>query len=725
MIFGIFAVTQTIYTQSVPKYYILFDNFEDQKDGKGTTITNLIDICYSDVLKNNFFIGKYFERAPFSAATFNKRAITEYDCAIFLMGVQHGLDAVVDGIKVIDKIYEMRNAGKSVIIIGNQVLAKGFAGSDPKIKSFLKDTLGIIFPLSNNYLIQGRVNLNDGQNLWGGKLSGPDFDPVSKGYKKVFNMIYQENNVGPFPPIRFFGDIEVFGLENWSKSIAIDKVVKINNDSTNVEKEKMYVGIRYDQGPARVILWSQLFDNITGVHLVHANTALTNAVNWSTRDYIKPEKYTKLIDDAIDFGKVDPNYSAYETVTFQNFGRTTLNVSNIEIEPQVVDSIFQIIEGDEPVTLQPMDMHTVKVMFKPKSLTYYQESMLISSDATNGDVSVILTGTGGTTTEFGPRISVASAPILFGNVPYGEMATKNIGIFNPGNQDLTVNSIKFIKDANEFFFFTKSMTYPIVIAPGQTYNYGVTFNQQDTNGGTFLGEMLITSNAVNDGGEATVYLNAYGNPKNIKSGLTLSTKQYDFGDVIIGETGVFELTITNSSNVDVIFPNPPVFLGGGEVKAQYSFLDGTQAIPKLAPSASHILKVGFKPQAEKTYPIILRVISSDPKDQLVDISLTGTGKVDGGIDDSYFDNKLSMKINPNVSNGNAILYCNYKGNEGKISNIYILDITGNKVAEIYQGNVIMGLHIINLGTLNLSSGRYFAVFEMDNHIKTTDFIINK
>lgn len=62
----------TANAQTKTKYYILFDNLEDQMNGD-TTITNLIDLCYWDPMRTDVIYGPYTERAPFSAVTFNKK----------------------------------------------------------------------------------------------------------------------------------------------------------------------------------------------------------------------------------------------------------------------------------------------------------------------------------------------------------------------------------------------------------------------------------------------------------------------------------------------------------------------------------------------------------------------------------------------------------------------------------------------------------------------------
>ncbi len=727
LFFTLFAISSStlLKAQEKTKYYIVFDNFEDQKAGN-TTITNLIDLCYWDPMRTDIIYGPYSERAPFSAATFNKRPITDYDIAVFPMGTQLGLDAAVDGIRVIDKIYEMLAAGKSVMIIGNAVVYNGFNGSDPKVKDFLANYLGIQYPLSNQYISQGRLSFTDGNNIWGATIDGMEGDPVAKGFDKVINQAYNLNNGGFRDPMRLYQGIDVMGLKSNSTSIGFDLVSVVRNDSVDVNQYKMWTGIRNEKGTARVALWTTNFDIANTWHTLYYNEALLGAFEWATRDIPHPEKYILTENMQVNFDKVEPGSKSYKSISFQNFGRTTLSVSKMEIAGMEDPGIFSIIEGGDALKLEPQEIHTVNLQFTPKDNTSYTDGLDIFSDAVNGTLSIELYGTGGLNTEFGPKITVTDQPIDFGTVKYTQYGEKNIAVSSVGDQDLIIDKVSFVNDANKFFSFATKMNFPVVVKAGVTWYFQVRFTPLDSNGGSYNGEMSIKSNALN-GGLKSIYLKAKGAPQNSTGGITLSTTDVDFGQVVVGDSSTIDIQITNSGASELIFPVKPSFIGGGEVKAQYSFADGSETIPTLTQGQSHNLKIKFKPKDKKVYSgITVKIVSNDPVSSVINVPLTGEGiENPQDVVTNPLYNTLKLQVNPSISNGNAVFSYDYSGDIDNNIIVKIIDITGKTRVQLYNGNVIHGLHFINMNNLNLESGKYYIVCELDGYSKMIPFIINK
>ena len=709
--------------QNKTKYYILFDNFEDQKAGD-VTITNLIDLCYWDPMSTDVIFGPYCERAPFSAATFNKRDITEYDVAVFPMGTSLGLDAQVDGIRVIDKIEQMIKAGKSVMIIGNAVLLNGFGpNASQKTKEFLRDFMGIDYPISNKYIENGRLKLTSGNTIFGAYIDGKEGDPVSKGFDKVINQQYNLNNGGFRPPIRYYLSIDVFKIRPGSKAVAFDQVSVVWNDSLDKKTYEMYTGVRREEGTARVALWTTNFDIANTWHTLHYTEALMGGFEWATNDIPRPEKYILAENMQVNFGKVEPGSKGYKSIAFQNFGRTPLTVKKSTVADLEEPGIFTIIEGGGSVKLNPLEIHTLNVQFTPKSPKTYTDAIDVESDATNGMLSIELYGIGGDKVEHGPKIQVTDLPVNFGTVPYTEYSEKQIGISSVGDQDLVVEKLEFLDDANKFFSFPKIMKVPITIKPGTTYYFVVRFTPLDSNGGSYTGKIYIESNGLNQGGKAIIELVAKGAPKATTSNIKLSATEIDYGTVYVGDSSVFNLRITNGGANDLMVSQVKME-GGGESRAQYKFLNGSENIPNLPPNASHEVLLQFKPAAAKTYEVNIKIVSNDPVAGVLNIPVKGKGEISSSVENSL-DKVFSLSINPNIISGNAILSYDYTGESGKHISLKIVDILGNIRKEVYNGIIFDGLHLINLGNLDLENGKYFVIAEVDSYIKQVPFIINK
>ena len=725
----VFVSWNTANAQTKTKYYILFDNFDDQKDwDSDSIITNLIDLYYWEPMTKDFLFSPYVERAPFSAATFNKRAITEYDVAVFPMGVTNGLDVTVGGVKVIDKIFEMINAGKTVIIIGNAVVYKGFNGGDPKVKEFLSNYLGIQYPLTNQYVLQGRLSFTDGSTYWGGSIDGIEGDPIAKGYDKVINVKYKVAGGGWTEPVRYYPNIDVMGLKPDSKSIGFEFVKKVGvglTDSVDVSDLKMWTGIRHEEGTARVVLWTTNFDIVNPYYRNDYHIAYMAAFQWGTRDIPKPEKYVLTENLKVDFGRVEPGSKKYKTFAFQNWGRTPLSVTGMEIFGLSEEVVYRIVEGGDPVKLDPMEIHTMNLEFAPINTVVYEDGLDVFSDATNGDLNIDLYGIGGENTEFGPKIVVSEEPIDFGTVQYGQYIEKNISVGNVGDSDLDIYEIDMVNDANKLFSFPQTIKLPIVIKPGGTWYFKVRFTPADTSGGTYNGEVTLRSSSLGDN-TTSVYFKAVGAAKNSSTGVSVSTTEIDFGKVKIGESSIYDIVISNVGTNELIFPVKPSFIGGGEIKAQYSFVDGTENIPNLQAGGKHTLKIKFAPKGAKVYgPLTVKITSNAENNGIINLSITGEGEDPTSVEDNPLSGVLSLQVNPSINNGNAVFAYDYTGGLDKNIDVKIVDINGKTRMNLYNGKAINGMHFINLSNLSLESGKYFIVAEMDGYNKMIQFVIQK
>lgn len=324
MIIGMLVPDSAI---SQKKYYILFDNFEDEKpimnvEGMQNPPVDLFNIHYWNPLKNDLYLGKYAERKPFSASTFAQRDITEYDVAIFVMGTQHHLGTVVDGIKVLDKVKQMLNANKSVIIVGYSVLAGAFApGGDLPSKSFLTEWLGIDNPRQFNH--------SNGGVITGMKIKGYENDPIAKGYPIWCNYAFNEGGDGTEPPYRYYPSSPFFEIKGGKNAVGFDYVTEVAG--TVLEGDPVFVGARAEQGRARLAFWSINYDITNSVHRSRFYDAMLWAIKWMVRDIPNPEGFLRIEDETLDFGIVEPNLTKILQAVFMNTGRETLTVSKFEI----------------------------------------------------------------------------------------------------------------------------------------------------------------------------------------------------------------------------------------------------------------------------------------------------------------------------------------------------------------------------------------------------------
>jgi hypothetical protein len=702
-------------------YYILFDNFDDQKDffNGDKTWSNLIDECYwkpmsTQQITTEFY--KYAQKAPFSAATFNTRDITEYDVAVFPMGPSLGLDASVDGIKVMDKIQQMLDAGKSVMIIGSAVLANAFAPSgDPNSKTFLQDFLGI------DYL--GVLPFVSGNTIYGCTVDGKDGDPVAQGYDIVINQKYSENGGEFMPPWRYYPWVDVFKMIKGSLAIPTYQISVVAGDSIDKKKNEWYTGVRGWNNTAKVALWTTNFDIANLWQTLYFNKSLVGGIDWATNELPRPEQYIQTDNMQYDFKAVPIGNHGYQSISIQNFGREPLMIKSIEVVPSDNSSAFQITEGGDPVLLQPLETHTFNVSFSPTQEMTYSEAIDIKSNAINGTLSLELSGEGGNVNH-GGYINVTDLPVDFGTVAYGQYAEKNISIENQGDIGLIVKTVKLTEDANKFFTFPKTVKTPITIPSNDKYWLLVRFTPLDSNGGTYTGELTLESDALNQNGPIKIILQAKGASNSIKSGINISSSNIDFGDVPVATSSNYTLTITNKGSEDLIFQKTKLE-GGGESQAQFSWVNNTQTIPVLKPDESWDLILKFTPEAAKTYQLNLKIISNDAANGNIVIPVQGIGKdVMPSVDDNVTPgNLIKLEVSPNPISENGNLSYTYNGT--RISNLKIkmVDLTGKTSIELYNEAVIKGTQSIQFNTTGLADGKYIIVAEIDGTMTQIPIVI--
>ena len=97
----------------------------------------------------------------------------------------------------------------------------------------------------------------------------------------------------------------------------------------------------------------------------------------------------------------------------------------------------------------------------------------------------------------GPIFSVSPSSVNFGNVGLGSTATQTLVVSNPGTTNsLSINSATILAGTVEYSVVPNPpATFPIVVAPGGSYNFDVTFFP--TVGGTFSDDVRFTHDGVN------------------------------------------------------------------------------------------------------------------------------------------------------------------------------------------------------------------------------------
>ncbi len=714
MILGLITLSTLVAMGANKKYYIVFTNFDDPNMGIETDhgVVPVAEYLYYESVLENVITRDYVTKASFNAATAS--TILDYDVAIFPMWVT-SLNVSVDGVRVWDKIKEMLDNGKSVVVIGDMVVSQSVGSNAPSdIRSFFENELGISYsgatPFSN-------VGTPSGSFV----LKAVDNDPVGWGYKKQCNIIYGENGVPPQPPIKWYNAAEFFSLKSGAKAVGFERV-----DSVGLQPAQagLWAGARWEKGTARFVLWSVSFTAACGVHVDHMRVCVPRAIIWATRDIARPEAYCLFEANTIDFGIAQIGVPKTKSMKITNFGRTPLTISEFEFSGFIDDpEIYTISEGNETVTLQPLEDHTIYVDFKPKEKEAYEELLDVVNNGSNGTQTITLKGRGGEGIDNVPVIKLNN-PMTIGSVPYGQNTIKNVEIRNVGKAGLIIEKLPFwTENSSKAFSFEGNVKVPITVMPENTAYLPIKFVALDKAGGTYTGEVVFLSNSYGKETPDTLKINAVGLPEGTGEGVILSSYNIEVGEAVVGEEPKdFDLVMTNN-NVGTVTITVAEFQGDPESASMFSFpeINSTNDIPPIEPGTKYTLKIRFKPDEAKTYNCSLK-LSGTGGMKPTTVPVSGIGTTGGYVNDiEYFE----LAINPNpVTNQSTITY-SLDGYIPYTVKMFVYDMKGNVVGELLNTMVNPGNYSLNLNSDNYVSGKYVLVAEINGRNAMIPFAIVK
>mgnify|MGYP000241622565 CR=1 FL=1 len=253
------------------------------------------------------------------------------------------------------------------------------------------------------------------------------------------------------------------------------------------------------------------------------------------------------------FGDVPatPDGSSPTTITVEitSAGDQSLKLSTYDVVGPEAGQ-FEIVDGDDPVTLAPFETHTVTVAFAPTARGAASANLTITTNAPGqGTVTVPLSGVGRA-----PRVDVTTTEPVELSAAVGDTDAATVTVENNGNAPLTLGA------STSSNFSVTSPTSPLAV--GASTDVTVTFAPLAS--GIVSGTLTLTTNdsftptrAVRLQGRAL----APAVETSVPSGDTI-----DFGsvavdstvsvDVVVGNNGTDDLTINGVSTSGSVTATP-------------------------------------------------------------------------------------------------------------------------------------------------------------------------
>lgn len=169
----------------------------------------------------------------------------------------------------------------------------------------------------------------------------------------------------------------------------------------------------------------------------------------------------------VDFGAVHRDTSNTSTITLENDGRLTMEVTDVSIGGENA-SEFAIESGGGQQTLAVGETQDIDVRFDSSDRGAQEATLRIEHNGSESPTTVSLAGE-----TVAPDIDVASEKVDFGTVPLeDEIANRTVEVTNNGTAPLNVTGATVAgENASAFSFAPASATPPTVLEPGATATY--------------------------------------------------------------------------------------------------------------------------------------------------------------------------------------------------------------------------------------------------------------
>ena len=234
---------------------------------------------------------------------------------------------------------------------------------------------------------------------------------------------------------------------------------------------------------------------------------------------------------SVSFGSIADGTKTSQSVTLTNTGTAIADITSA-----VISGTGLSIAGTAPSEIAGGSSATIQIQFAPLAPGAVTGSLSVSSDASNPQMAVGVTGTGS-----GPLFAISPASVSFTDVIAGQTSSKPVTISNGGNAPLTLSAASVSGTG----FTTNGLSATASIAAGQSMTFNVVFTPPA---------------AATDAGMISFADNVPGSPQAlvlsgtaVASAATLTTNPavITFGNTSVGATSKQAVTLTNSGNESI------------------------------------------------------------------------------------------------------------------------------------------------------------------------------
>jgi len=364
-------------------------------------------------------------------------------------------------------------------------------------------------------------------------------------------------------------------------------------------------------------------------------------------------------DLQVPFGGVTAGSTAEQTVTVKNDGNADLTVGTIGT-PNALAAPFSIqFDNCSGKTIAPLASCTFKVRFAPVAAGTFSDTFTVpSNDSDENPVTLSVSGTGTALPVADITVTDSAAPagdlaVPFGDVTQGSWAEQTVTVKNDGNASLVIGSVGQANPLAAPFSIQLDNCSGKTLASLASCTLTVRFSPTVVGG---LNDSFDIPSNDPDENPVTVSVNGTGTGVPVAD-ITVTDSVAPSGDLsvpfgIVTEGGSAEQTVTvkNDGNANLVIGSAGTT---NPLAAPFSIIADNCSGKTLIPTGTCAVTVGFAPTAGGAFNDSFDISSSDPDENPVTVSVSGTGSSSSSVPDISVKDPVPPEDDLSVSFGDV------------------------------------------------------------------------
>jgi hypothetical protein len=319
-----------------------------------------------------------------------------------------------------------------------------------------------------------------------------------------------------------------------------------------------------------------------------------------------------VIPGTKNYGDVIIGSGSSQIFSVSNEGTGNLSVSSSSLTG-THSGEFSITDGGGSFMLTPGSSHNITVSFNPGSAGSKNAVLTIqSNDPDENPVNISLTGNGAEVPV--PNIDVDPESHNYGDVNINTGITKTFVVTNFGVADLSVSLVSITgTNSDEFSIISGGGSF--TLTQGATRNIVVSFSPVS------VGSKSAALHFESDDPDENPYEVELSGNGIVIPDIAISPDSKDYGEVYISSYGSQTFVVTSEGTGELVVSSADIT---GTDYNEFTITSGGGSF-SLSPGSSRNIIVSFNPASTGSKNAILRLVSNDPDENPLDVSLAGDG----------------------------------------------------------------------------------------------------